>query len=339
LLHIPKAIALYSGGLDSVLSVLIMKRLGVDVTPVMFITDFGCAASRRSKGGSAGAASELDGLIVEKRNIGEAFFELVKNPKFGHGRNMNPCIDCKALMLKEAKKMMEERGADFLVTGEVLGQRPMSQRRDVFPVIEREAGVAGLVVRPLCAKTLKPTVAEEKGLINREDLFGFSGRSRKPQIQLAAEFGLAEYAQPAGGCVLTDPIFSSRLRELLARNPSPSMRDVQRLRLGRHFRSHDGFTIIVGRDERDNMALEKLAAPEDYLIQLTTDFGSPLALAEAGSSEESINLAARLCVRYSVARTQALVPVIISQNSVSHVVDVAPSDELEVERFRIHSPE
>lgn len=335
----PKAIALYSGGLDSVLSVLIMKRLGVDVTPVMFITDFGCAASRRSKGRSAVPAGEIDGLIVEKHHIGEAFFELVKNPKFGHGKNMNPCIDCKALMLKEARKMMQERGADFLVTGEVLGQRPMSQRRDVFPVIEREAGVAGLVVRPLCGKILKPTIAEEKGFIKREDLYGFSGRSRKPQMELAAGFGLTEYAQPAGGCVLTDPIFSSRLRDLLSRNPSPSMRDVQLLRLGRHFRSPDGFTIIVGRDEMDNMEIEKLAEPGDYLIQLVADFGSPLTLAEAGISEDGLNLAARLCVRYSASRKQTLVPVIISRNSESHSVNVAASDEMEVERFRMHSPE
>jgi tRNA-uridine 2-sulfurtransferase len=278
-------------------------------------------------------------VIVEKRHIGEAFFELVKNPKFGHGKNMNPCIDCKALMLKEAKKMMEERGADFLVTGEVLGQRPMSQRRDVFPVIEREAGAAGLIVRPLCAKILKPTIAEEKGLINREDLYGFSGRSRKPQMKLAAEFGLTEYAQPAGGCVLTDPIFSSRLRDLLARNPTPSIRDVQRLRLGRHFRSADGFTIIVGRDERDNMELEKLVEPCDYLIQLVADFGSPLTLAEAGISEDGLSLAARLCVRYSSSRKQVSAPVIISRSGESRRVNVAASDELEVERFRMHSPE
>jgi tRNA-uridine 2-sulfurtransferase len=330
-----KAIALYSGGLDSVLSILIMKRLGVDVVPVTFVTDFGCSVSRRSKGRSSGGAFNPGGLNVEKRYIGEAFLELVKNPKFGHGKNMNPCVDCKALMLKEAKRIMEERGADFLVTGEVLGQRPMSQRRDVFPVIEREAGVAGLVVRPLCAKLLKPTFAEEKGLINRTELYGISGRSRKPQMELAVEFGLVEYAQPAGGCVLTDPIFSARLRDLLADNPSPSIRDIKMLRVGRHFRDPDGFFIIVGRDEMDNQEIEKLAGPGDYVVQLAADFGSPLTLAGAGISEEGLHLAARLCARYSAARNLESVPVVISRDGGLRNVEARPSDEREVERFRM----
>jgi hypothetical protein len=335
----PKAIALYSGGLDSTLSILIMKRLGVDVTPVIFVTDFGCSISRRSGGKSTLPAPEALGFSVEKRYIGEEFFKLVKNPKFGHGKNMNPCIDCKALMLKEAKKIMEERGADFLITGEVLGQRPMSQRRDTFPKIEKEAGVAGLVVRPLCAKLIKPSIAEEIGLIDREKLYGFSGRSRKPQIALAIELGVTEYPQPAGGCLLTDPLFSYRLRELLARNPSPSMRDIQLLRLGRHFRNDDGFTIIIGRDEQDNAALEKLVVPGDYSLQLTVDYGSPFVLAEAGISEDGLNLAARLCVRYSTARRQALVPVKIVQNGKTTLVEVAPASEREIEQFRIHPPE
>jgi tRNA-uridine 2-sulfurtransferase len=334
----PKAIALYSGGLDSVLSVLIMKKLGVDVMPVMFVTDFGCSATRRSKGRSSAAFSGPDDLKVEKHYIGEAFLELVRKPKFGHGKNMNPCIDCKALMLKEAKKIMEQRGADFLVTGEVLGQRPMSQRRDVFPVIERDAGVMGLVVRPLCAKLLKPTIAEEKGLINRDDLYAISGRSRKQQMELAAEFGLTEYAQPAGGCVLTDPTFSSRLRELLARNPSPSIRDIRLLRVGRHFRSQDGHLIIVGRDEYDNGELEKLTGPGDYVLRLASDIGSPLILAGAGISEEGISLAAGLCARYSAARNSPSVSVNISRDGESYCIDTAPLDEQEVERFRIHIP-
>jgi tRNA-uridine 2-sulfurtransferase len=335
----PRAIALYSGGLDSVLSVLIMKRLGVEALPVMFVTDFGCLNSRRSQDRSSGPSPEAYGVIVEKHYIGEKFFELVKNPKFGHGRNMNPCIDCKALMLKEAKKIMEERGADFLVTGEVLGQRPMSQRRDVLHVIEKEAGVTGLVVRPLCAKLLKPTIAEERGLINRDDLFGFSGRSRKPQMELAAEFGLTEYAQPAGGCVLTDPTFSSRLRDLLKRKPSVTMRDIRLLRLGRHFRSADGFTIIIGRDERDNAELEKLAGPGDYLIQLAADIGSPLVLAEAGITEEGLNLAAGLCARYSAARNRQTVVVDVLHRGKLQSLEVAPMEVPEAEKFRIHIPE
>jgi tRNA U34 2-thiouridine synthase MnmA/TrmU len=335
----PKAIALYSGGLDSTLSILVMKRLGVDVMPVIFITDFGCSVSRRSGGKSTLPAPETLGFSVEERYIGEEFLELVKNPKFGHGKNMNPCIDCKALMLREARQIMEERGADFLITGEVLGQRPMSQRRDTFPKIDKEAGVAGLVVRPLCARLLNPTLAEEKGLIDREKLYGFSGRSRKPQIALAKELGITEYPQPAGGCLLTDQIYSFRLRELLARNPSPSMREIQLLRLGRHFRTSDGFSIIVGRDERENALLEQLARPGEYALQLTVDYGSPFVLAEAGISEEGLDLAARLCVRYSSARRDVLVPVQIVQNETTTIVRTAPASEHEIEQFRIRPPD
>ena len=335
----PKAIALYSGGLDSTLSVLVMKKLGVDVMPVIFMTGFGCSASRRSGGKPAFPATEPLGFSVDKHYIEEEFLKLVKNPKFGHGKNMNPCIDCKALMLKEAKKLMEERGADFLITGEVLGQRPMSQRRDTFPKIEKEAGVEGLVVRPLCARLLKPSLAEEKGLIDREKLYGFSGRSRKPQITLAAEFGVAEYPQPAGGCLLTDSIYSYRLRELLARNPSPLTREIQLLRLGRHFRTADGFSIIVGRDEQENTELEKLVLPGDYTIQLTVDYGSPFVLAEAGISEEGLNLAAGLCARYSSARRERLVPIQIVRNDTAEVVQASPASERDIEQFKIHPPD
>jgi tRNA U34 2-thiouridine synthase MnmA/TrmU len=332
----PKAVALYSGGLDSVLSVLIMQRLGVETLPVMFITDFGCSASRRSGGAGAGGNALPGGLTVERHYIGEAFLELVKNPKFGHGKNMNPCVDCKALMLREAKRLMLERGADFLVTGEVLGQRPMSQRRDIFPVIEREADVAGLVVRPLCAKLLKPTIPEQRGLISRGDLYGISGRTRKPQMELAAAFGLTEYAQPAGGCVLTDPTFSSRLRDLLKGNPNPSMRAVKLLRVGRHFRGADGRLIIVGRDERDNRELECLALHGDYSLRLALDMGSPLVLAEAETTEEGLSLAARLCARYSPARDMETVPVEITWEGGRRIMEVSPAAEAEVEGARIH---
>jgi len=335
----PKAIALYSGGLDSTLSVLVMKRLGVEVTAVQFDTDFGCSVSGRSGGKPAYPIPELVSFSVETHYIGDKFIELVKNPKFGHGKNMNPCIDCKALMLKEAKKLMQQRGADFIITGEVLWQRPMSQRRDTLPKIDREAGVVGLVVRPLSAKVLKPTIPEEKGLIDRKKLYGMSGRSRKPQMALAKELGLTEYPQPAGGCLLTDPIFSCRLRELLAWNSSPSMREVQLLRVGRHFRTADGFKIIVGRDERDNENIQKIAQRDDYLLQVAGDYGSPLVIAEPGISHEGLNLAAALCARYSAARKLPVVTVNILQNSTPSLVESAPAEDADIRRFRIHPPQ
>ena len=333
-----KAIALYSGGLDSTLAVLVMKKLGVEVIAVLFDTDFGCSVSRRSGGKAASPAPESIGFTVETHYIGDKFIRHVTDPKFGHGKNMNPCIDCKVLMLKEAKKLMDERGADFLITGEVLWQRPMSQRKDTLPRIEKEAGVAGLVVRPLSAKLMKPTMPEDNGLIDREKLYAMSGRSRKPQMALAKELGLTAYAQPAGGCLLTDPIFSFRLRELLSRTQTPSMKEVQLLRVGRHFRAGDGAKIIVGRDERDNQSLQKLAEAEDYLLHVTGNYGSPLVLAEPGISEEGLNMAAALCARYSGARTLLVVPVKISRNEDSYLVEVPPAENAVIERLRIHPP-
>jgi len=327
-----KAIALYSGGLDSTLAVLVMKKLGVEVTAVLFDTDFGCNVSRRS---GVGSDSKSVGFGVERIYIGDKFIRLVQNPKFGHGKNMNPCIDCKVLMLQEAKELLDQRGADFLVTGEVLWQRPMSQRKDTLPRIDRAAGVEGLVVRPLSAKLLKPTIAEERGLVDRKRLYGMSGRSRKPQMALAKELGLNEYPQPAGGCLLTDPIFSSKLRDLLARMPDPPMREIQLLRVGRHFISGDGFRIIVGRDERDNEKISDLAGSDDYQLQVGGDYGGPVVLAEPGISPEGLKLAAALCARYSAARQLPVVSVQVFMHGEAGLIDVRPAPEEEVERHRV----
>ncbi|UCE71556.1 MAG: 7-cyano-7-deazaguanine synthase, partial [Nitrospiraceae bacterium] len=173
-----KAVALYSGGLDSTLAILIMMRHGIDVTAITFLNHFGCDISDRSScSKDPFAASVKFGFTVKLSHLSEKFLDIVKNPKHGHGKNMNPCVDCRILMLKEAKQFMDITGSDFLITGEVLGQRPMSQRKDCFPRIDREADVKGLVVRPLCGKLLPPTVPEQNGLIQRDMLYDFNGRS------------------------------------------------------------------------------------------------------------------------------------------------------------------
>lgn len=334
----PKAIALYSGGLDSTLAVLVMIELGVEVDAVFFDTDFGCSTSRRTGGKAAYPTPESLGFNVEVHNIGAKFMELVSNPRFGHGKNMNPCIDCKVLMLKEAKELMVERGADFLITGDVMWQRPMSQRKDTLSKIEKEAGVPGLVVRPLSGKLMNPTIPEKNGLIDREKLYAMSGRSRKPQMALAAELGLTAYQQPAGGCLLTDPTFSFRLAELLSRTRPPVMREIQLLRVGRHFRTAEGPKIIVGRDEMDNKALKRLAEPRDYLLCVSGDYGSPLVLAEPGISIEGLNFAAALCARYSAARTLPIVLVSITRSEEYYSVEVTPAQDSIIDRFRIQQP-
>lgn len=251
-----KAVALLSGGLDSTLAVLVLLRQGIEITAVTFQTYFGCDASSVSSCGrpTFDLAAKF-GFDVETITLGESFIDIVKNPRHGHGKNMNPCIDCRILMLKEALTLMRSIGADFLVTGEVLGQRPMSQRRECFPLIDRDAGVAGLVLRPLCAKLLKPTIAEENGLVDRAQLYAMNGRTRKPQMALAEELGLTDYPAPAGGCLLTDPIYSHRLKELLKHDPDASIRDISLLQIGRHFRLTPTCKAVVGRNEAENEKL------------------------------------------------------------------------------------
>lgn len=330
-----KAIALYSGGLDSTLAILVALKQGIDVTAVTFLTHFGCDISDRSScSKDPFAAAQKFGFEVKLCHLADKFIEVVKRPKFGHGKNMNPCIDCRILMLKEAKALMEMRGADLLITGEVLGQRPMSQRRDTLPRIDREAGVVGAVLRPLSAKLLPPTRAEQQGLVDRERLYAFHGRSRKPQMALAAEFGLTDYPAPAGGCLLTDPIYSYRLKELLARTAAPSLTDIHLLRVGRHFRLHDGAAIIVGRRQEENKAIEALAGPEDYLLW-AEGCGSPLTIVRGEGADETLRIAASLCARYSDAKALDSVPVTVSGRGERFRLEVAPASTQSVEALMI----
>jgi tRNA U34 2-thiouridine synthase MnmA/TrmU len=330
-----KAIALLSGGLDSTLAILLLRRQGIDVTAITFLTHFGCDISDSSSCSSDSSSNaEKYGFAVKLCHLSDKFVDIVKNPKFGHGKNMNPCMDCRILMLREAKVLMEMMGADFVVTGEVLGQRPMSQRRDTFPVIDREAGLKGYVLRPLTAKLLAPTMAELEGLVDREQLCGFSGRGRKPQMALAREFGLEDYPPPAGGCLLTEPIYSYKLRELLEHKPDVDVRDLTLLRLGRHFRTSSGRKVIVGRDNSENEKMQPLAAEGDFKMWVE-DYGSPLVLLEKGASEDDIRTAASLCARYSDAKRLDSVEVTVSNSIGSYKLVVAPAEESMVESLRI----
>lgn len=333
-----RAIALLSGGLDSTLAVLLLRRQGIEVTGVTFMTHFGCDmrdGASCSSDSSSNAARW--GFEVRMSHLADKFIEVVKHPKFGHGKNMNPCIDCRILMLKEAHLLMRMTGADFISTGEVLGQRPMSQRHDTFPVMDREAGVEGLVLRPLCAKLLKPTKPEIDGLVNREMLCDFSGRSRKPQMALAAEFGLTEYPAPAGGCLLTDPCYSHRLREALAHTPDIGPHELNLMRLGRHFRLPSGVKVIVGRNESENDQIEALAMAGDSVLYVESA-GSPMVLIGAGASEDDINTAAALCARYSDAKSQPAVTVTVRLGSVERAMDVAPAEEVSVRQLMVTQP-
>lgn len=336
----PKAVALLSGGLDSTLAVLIMLREGVDVTAVTFLTHFGCDITDSSScSRDPLPAAKKYGFELKLCHLADKFLEIVKNPKYGHGKNMNPCIDCRILMLKEAKTLMELIGADFVVTGEVLGQRPMSQRRECFPLIDREAGLEGLVLRPLSAKLLPPTIPEQKGLVNRENLYSIRGRSRKVQMALAEEFGLEDYPSPAGGCLLTDPIYSWRLRDLLNQNPDPSVKEIQLLRLGRHFRLSPVCKAIVGRNKIENEQILGLADEEDILLRVP-NVGSPVTLLTGQCDESAILMAAGLTARYSDARDLNEVGVLVySKSKEGYTIKVSPLDSDTIEALRIAPPE
>jgi tRNA-specific 2-thiouridylase len=330
-----KAVALYSGGLDSTLAILSVLRQGIEVKAVTFMNHFGCDITDRSScSRNPFPAAEKFGFEVKLCHLSGKFIDIVKNPKFGHGKNMNPCMDCRILMLREAGEFMDMVGAGFIITGEVLGQRPMSQRRDALDIIDRETNLRGRVLRPLSAKVLRPTKAEESGIVDRELLYGFSGRSRKPQMALAAEFGLTDYPAPAGGCLLTEPNYSNRLKELLDHDPDPSVYDLQLLRVGRHFRLSRQCKVIVGRDREENENLLALCGGRGILLRVP-GYGSPIALVRGVADEERINMAAMICARYSDAKDLQCVNVSVTRDGAESAVKVPPADSGLIEDCKI----
>jgi hypothetical protein len=330
-----KAIALYSGGLDSTLAILTVMKQGIEVKAVTFLNHFGCDISDRSScSKNPFSAAEQFGFEVKLCHLSGKFINIVKNPKFGHGKNMNPCMDCRILMLREAKEFMEMVGADFIITGEVIGQRPMSQRRDALDIIDRETGMRGHILRPLSAKLLKPTIPEQEGLVDRDMLFGFGGRSRKPQMALAAEFGLTDYPAPASGCLLTEPNYSYRLSELLAYDRDPSLDDLNLLRLGRHFRLSAGCKVIVGRDERENNAILSLLGNNGPFLTVEAQ-ASPITVIRGDADDRELRLAAALCARYSDAKLLPEVDVKVWNRDSGSMVTVMPADKAIIDRYKI----
>ncbi|MBS1234591.1 MAG: tRNA (5-methylaminomethyl-2-thiouridylate)-methyltransferase [Nitrospirae bacterium] len=330
-----KAVALYSGGLDSTLAILTVLRQGIAVTAVTFLNHFGCDISDKSScSKDPFSAAEKFGFEVKLCHLADKFIQIVKNPKFGHGKNMNPCMDCRILMLREAREFMDMTGAEFLITGEVIGQRPMSQRRDALDIIDREAGLKGLILRPLSAKLLKPTAMEEKGMVDRDMLYGFSGRSRKPQMALADEFGLTDYPAPAGGCLLTEPNYSFRLRELLDHDADPSLEDLALLRFGRHFRMSKGCKIIVGRNRTENDSMLSLDDGKSIRLRVE-DYASPVVLVRGEATEEIIRIAASLCARYSDAKHLHAIDVRVNDGGRNFKLCVPPAGVNRIEQYKI----
>lgn len=334
-----RAIALFSGGLDSTLAILAVLNQRVEVKALKFLTPFEPEISDRSScPKDFFPITERFGFEVKLCEISDRFVEVLKNPKFGYGKNMNPCIDCRILMLKEASKFMDKEGADFIIAGEVLGQRPMSQRKDILYLIDKEAGVKDYVLRPLSAKLLKVTAPEAKGIINRDMLYDFRGRSRKPQIALAKEFGLTDYPAPAGGCLLTEPNFAHRLRELLTHTTDPDFEDLNLLKIGRHFRFSPSCKIIVGRNKAENEKIWSLSK-KGCLLKVE-GYGSPITLVVGEITDEALWVAASICARYSDAKKLPEVAVTVTKGDNSFRLRVSPvgNEILDDLRIELKSP-
>ena len=296
-----KAIALLSGGLDSTLAARVILEQGLELEALNFMTVFCTCTNRGATCLASQKAVETLGIPLRVFNVSEEYLSVVKHPKHGYGSNMNPCIDCRIFMLKKAKACMEESGSAFIVTGEVLGQRPMSQRRDAMRLIEKEAGLEGLILRPLSAKGLPVTIPEKEGWVDRERLLKIQGRSRKPQIELAGHYGIHDYPCPAGGCLLTDPGFAKRVKDLMVHNPDFSLNDVHLLKMGRHFRLSHGVKLVVGRNEEENQKIQTFAQGEDILLKVSS-FPGPLSLLRGKFEQEDIEKAAAITAHYSKAK-------------------------------------
>ena len=284
-----KALALVSGGLDSLLAAKLIKDQGVEVIGVHFKIPFCKLDIRKSLPDIGIKLLELD--------LGADFLSLLKNPRYGFGSNMNPCIDCKILMFTKAKELLPELKADFIVTGEVLGQRPMSQNKQALRLIKQRSGLDDLLLRPLSAQFFSPSLAEREGWVSRDKLLNFNGRIRTPQMQLAKKLGISKYANPAGGCLLTDPCFSKRLKELL-QHEELSLDNLALLKMGRHFRIEQKSRLVVGRDEGENRLLGQLAKPGDYLFSPQKDLAGPTSLARGSMTRELIFLSSQITSAY-----------------------------------------
>jgi len=296
-----KALALLSGGLDSTLAVKVILEQGIRVEAINFTSPF-CTCTSKNAGCKSEAvrvATEF-GIPIKVMAKGLDYLEVVRKPRHGYGRGLNPCIDCRIYLLRKAGEYMAEADADFVITGEVLGQRPMSQRRDTLHVIERESGLQGLLLRPLSAKYFAPTIPEIEKWVDREKLLAIQGRSRKKQMQLAEELDVGNYPCPGGGCLLTETSFVPKIRDIFDHSDQLNMRDMLLLKVGRHFRLGPRAKVIIGRDEADNKFLEQHVQPGEALLRWI-DGGSPNGVLMGDVTDDLIVLAGRILLRYTRA--------------------------------------
>lgn len=287
-----KAVALLSGGLDSMLAIAIVKAQGVEIEAVNFHTIFGCCKD------DAGSAARKLGVPCTLIKVGDDYLKVVENPKYGYGRGANPCVDCRSYMFILGKNFMEKTGAQFLISGEVLDQRPMSQKKTDFIKIEAECGLEKKILRPLSGQLLEPTEAEEKGWIDRSKLYGIQGRSRKELLRLAEEFGIDEPPMPSAGCALTSPDFGKKVKDVFNHHPDYERWQFEILKIGRHFRLDEKTKVVVARNENQNAYLEMICPPEVSLLKCS-NFGGPHAVLIGDENPRNLELAGKLILRYA----------------------------------------
>ncbi len=330
-----KAVGFVSGGLDSIVSVELMKRQDIDIVAYHIINGFGQSTLRMRADVDIDESGwlaeeqkrlkEILGVEVHIIDMSEEFIEIVKSPRYGYGRNMNPCIDCKIAFFRKGYELIRREQADFVFTGEVLGQRPMSQNRRMMDLIEKKSLLGGLILRPLSAKLLPETIPERKGWVDRNKLMDIQGRSRKRQIALAAEFGVKEYPNPAGGCILTDENYSARLKDLLEVEGGSgfSIKEAVLLSVGRHFRFSSSLKIVVGRNESENDYLEEVWK-DSWLVRMK-EFAGPTVLLRGVAERDDLERAGAIAARYSKARDLEKVDVIAGRPDSNIEMTVNPA--------------
>jgi tRNA U34 2-thiouridine synthase MnmA/TrmU len=323
-----RALGLCSGGLDSMLSALVLRDQGIEVHWIAFETPFFSSAKARQ-------ASVQTGVPLTVRNITPVYLRMMRSPSVKYGKHMNPCMDCHTLMFRQAGEIMTADGFDFLFSGEVLGQRPMSQTRNSLRYVEKHSGYDGLILRPLSARKLPETLPEQSGLVDRARLLDFSGRSRKPQIALAATLGIAEFPAPAGGCLLTDKTFSRRLKDLFDHQATTPENDLHLLRFGRHLRLDAQTKIVVGRTRQDNEQINRWVDPQRDTVIKLDDYPGPLVVMPGGGAASVTLLAAGICAGYSKAPGHTPVKVNITADGLVRSVMVAAIGPADSKRYLI----
>jgi len=327
-----RALAMISGGLDSTLAAKLIKEQGIEVIGVCFRSYF-------FNENNAKKMTKQIGIPLEVVDFSKEHFEMVKDPKHGWGKNMNPCIDCHSMMMKYSGELLEKFNADFIITGEVLNQRPMSQNRSALDVVRKQSGFSEKILRPLCAKNLKETQMEIDGLVDREKLLDIAGRNRKPQMALAEKWGIKDYPSPAGGCKLTEPNYSIRLKETLDRKEDVTEKDIHLLKQGRHFVTNNKTKIIVSRTGEEGEQIKQLLNDKDMMF-ITCDFNGAMVIIPEGENptDDDLIFACRLAVRYSKGKDEELVKVKFGKVSTefNETKDVTTMTQEELDKYIVN---